>query len=158
MACSLASPPVFKAVDRAGSFQLLPGCELAGAGVPFPPRDLEGLRVVLRTGVESWVELYSVIERLVPDEVGELIWPSIRVIVLANLGFGVVVLSCGRSPGGGGSSSGQRAFCCALRLVEWDSRVESSRFPSGSSCSFPSAVNLAITLMLGLVRLWAKRS
>ena len=106
--------------------------------------------------METWVELYPVAERLVPDEVGELIWPSIWVVVLAGLGFRVAVLFRGGSPGGGGTSSGWRVFCRALRLFEWDSRVESSRLPSGSSCSFPSAVNLAVTVILGLARLWAK--
>ena len=47
VSCSLASPAIFEAVDRAGSFELFSGRELAGAGVSFPPRDLESLRVVL---------------------------------------------------------------------------------------------------------------
>ena len=47
VACSLASPAIFEAVDCAGSFELLLGRELAGAGVSFPPRDLESLRIVL---------------------------------------------------------------------------------------------------------------
>ena len=113
--------------------------------------------MVFRTGVESWVELYLVAERLVLDEVGKIIWPSIWVVVLAGLGFVVAVLSSGGSPGGGGSSSGWRIFCRALRLFERDPRVESLRLPFGSSSSFPSALNLAITVVLGLVRLRAKR-
>ena len=106
--------------------------------------------------MESWVELYPIAERMVPDEVGEFIWPSIWVVVLASLGFRVVVLSRGGSPGGGGSSSGWRVFCHAPRLFEWDSRVESSRLSSGSSSSFPSAVDLAVVEMLGLIRLQAE--
>ena len=158
MACSLASSPIFEAVDRAWSFELLPGRELAGAGVPFSPQDLESLRVVLRAGVESWVELHPITERLVPNEVGELIWPSIWVVVLGDLGFGVTVLLRGGCPGGDGSSSGRRVLGRVLRLFEWDSLVDSSCLPSGLSGSFLSAVDLAITMTLSLVRLLAKRS
>ena len=76
--------------------------------------------------VGSWVEFYPVAELLASDEFGELIWPSVWVVVLAGLGFRVAVLLRGGCPGGGGSSSGWRVLGRVLRLFEWDSLVESS--------------------------------
>ena len=70
--------------------------------------------------MEPWVELYYVVDRVVLSKLGELISSSIWIVVLAGLGFGVSVLSRGRCPGGGGSSSGWRGFCHMLRLLEWD--------------------------------------
>ena len=112
--------------------------------------------MVFRTGVESWVKIYPIAERLVSDEVGELIWPSIWVVVLAGLGFRVTVLLRERCPGGGGSSSDRRVLGRVLRFFEWDSFIESSCLPSGPSGSFPSMMDLAITMALSLVRLLAK--
>ena len=106
--------------------------------------------------MEPWVELYPFAERLVLDKLGEFIWPSIWVVVLAGLSFRVVVLSRGGRPGGAGSLGGRRGFCRALRLLERDSCVEFLCFPSGSSSYFPSVMTLVIAKVLGLVQLWAK--
>ena len=112
--------------------------------------------MVFQTRVEPWVELYPFAKRLVPDKLCEFIWPSIWVVVLAGLSFGVAVLSRGGRPGGGGSSSYWRCFRRALRLFECNSCVEFSCLSSGSSSSFLSAVNLAVAEMLGLIQLRAK--
>src|SRR3954467_4376029 len=103
--------------------------------------------------VGSWVEFYPVAELLASDEVGELIWPSVRVVVLAGLGFGVAVVLCGERPGGGGSPNGRWVLGRVLRLFEWDSFVEPSCLPSGSSSSSPLAMNLALIVVLSLMRL-----
>src|SRR4051812_28776689 len=108
--------------------------------------------------MEPWVELCPFAERLVSDKLGESIWPSIWVVVLAGLSFGVAVLSRGGRPGGGKSSSGWRGFCRMLRFLEWDSCVEFLCSPSGSSSSFPSVTNLVVAKVLGSVQLWTKRS
>ena len=60
--------------------------------------------------MEPWVELYSIVERLVLNKLGEFIWSLIWVVVLAGLSFEVAVLSWGGRIGGGGSSSGWRVF------------------------------------------------
>ena len=71
-------------------------------------------------GVEHWVELYSVVDRVVLNKLGEFIRPLIWVIVLAGLSFRVAALSRGGCLGGGGSSSACQGFCHTLRLLEWD--------------------------------------
>src|SRR3954465_14763155 len=99
--------------------------------------------MIFRMFVESWVKFNPIAQILVPYEVGEFVCSPIWVVVLVALSLGVVVLSCGRCPGGGGSSSVWRVFCCTMRLVEWDSFVSPSPLPSGSSGVFPLAMDLA---------------
>ena len=94
--------------------------------------------------VDSWVELNPVTQILVLYEVSEFVWSPIWVVVLAGLSLRVAVLTGDGCPGGGGSSSGWRVFCCTLRLVEWDSFVTPSRLPSRSSSAFPLMMDLAI--------------
>ena len=162
--------------------------------------------------IESGVGFDSSTHILVLDEVGEFIWPSIWVIILANWGlrvtvltgdryscdgwsssgcrlrgcvawlaewslvvdlpcapFGssipsslamvllvddlelvVVVLLCGGCPGGGGLSEDLRVLRCTSRFVEWNSFVEASRRPLGSSIPSLLALYLAITIVLVL--------
>ena len=114
--------------------------------------------MILRVFVDSRVDFNPITQVLVLYEVGEFVWSSIWVVVLAGLSFEVVVLLRGGRPGGGGSSSGWRVLGRALQFFEWDSLKESACLPSGPSASFPSAVDLAIVVKLSLVRLLAERS
>jgi hypothetical protein len=112
-----ASPVILEDVDRAGSRELLSDREFAGSGVPFPSRDSEDLLVILRVFVESGVSFDSSAHILVPDEVGEFVWPSIWVIVLANWCLRVTVLTVVRYLCGGWSSSGCRLLGCVAWLA-----------------------------------------
>ena len=49
--------------------------------------------VISRVLMELWVGFDSPTHILVLDEVGEFVWPSIRVVVLADLGLRVAVLT-----------------------------------------------------------------
>ena len=82
---------------------------------------------------------------LVLDEVGEFIWPSIWVIVLANRGLGVAVLAGGRCSCDGGSLSGRRLRGCMAWLVEWSLAVDLPCAPFGSSIPSSLAMVLLIT-------------
>ena len=73
--------------------------------MPFPPRDLEDLRVIHRMLVDSRVNFNPLTQILVLYEVGEFVSPSIWVIVLAGLSLRVAVLTSDGFSGGGGSSS-----------------------------------------------------
>ena len=68
--------------------------------------------MILRVLVESGVGFDSSTRILVPDEVGEFIWPSIWVVILANWGLRVTVLTGVRYLFGGWSSSGCRLLDC----------------------------------------------
>src|SRR4051812_1768277 len=98
--------------------------------MPFSPRELEDLRVVLRVFMGSRVDFYPITQILIFYVVGEFVWPSIWVVVLAGLSLGVAVLTGGGCPCSCGSSGGRRARNCIMRFVEWCSF---SRLLSGSS-------------------------
>ena len=99
------------------------------------------MRVIFRVFVDSWINFNPITQILVFYEVGEFVWSLIWVVVLAGLSLGVTVLTGDGCPCSGGSSSGRRARCCIVRLVEWSS---SWRLLSGSSSAFPPVMDLAI--------------
>src|ERR1041384_7495756 len=103
--------------------------------MPLPPSDSEDLLVICRVLMESRVSFDSSTHILVLDEVGEFVWPSIWVVVLANRGLGVTVLAGDRCSYGGGSSSGRRLRGCMAWLVEWSLAVDLPCSPFGSSVS-----------------------
>ena len=94
--------------------------------------------------VESWVGFDSPTHILVLDKVGEFVWPSARVVVLADLGLKVDVLDGDRCSCDGGSSSDRRLRGCMTRLVEWDFVVEPPCHPFGSSVSSSLAMVLLV--------------
>ena len=94
--------------------------------------------------MESGVGFDSSTHILVLDEVGEFIWPSIWVIVLANRGLGVVVLAGGRCSCDGGSSSGRWLRGCVAWLVEWSLVLGLPCAPFGSSISSSLAMVLLV--------------
>src|SRR3954469_5637205 len=91
------------------------------------------LFVICRVLVESGVGFDSPTHILVLDEVGEFVWPLIRVVVLAGWNLRVAVLACGKCPCVGGSSSGRRLRGCMTRLAEWNFVVDPPCQPFGSS-------------------------
>src|ERR1041385_7889176 len=91
---------------------------------------------------------------MVPYEIGEFIWPSIWVVVFAGLSLRVAVLAGDGCPHGGGSSGGQRAWGCIIRLVGWSRFVKSSRLSSGSSISSLVVMILAIADLEFGVSVW----
>src|SRR4051812_49302795 len=100
--------------------------------------------MIFRVFMDSWVEFNPVTQILVLYEVGEFVWSSIWVVVLAGLSLRVTVLLGGGCLGDGGSSSIWRVRCCVWRLVKWGSSVASWVLSSGSSSAFPSVMDLAV--------------
>src|ERR1043165_4646448 len=100
--------------------------------------------MIFRVFVDSWVKFNPVTQILVLYEVGEFVWCSIWVIVLAGLSLRVTDLTGDGCPGGGGSSSGWRVRCCILRLVERDSSIAPWRLLSRTSSASPLAMDLVI--------------
>ena len=100
--------------------------------------------MIFRVFVETRVGFDSSTHILVLDEVGEFVWPSIWVIVLANRGLGVAVLAGGRYSCDGVLSSGRRLHGCVTWLVQWGLAVDLPCAPFGSS--IPSS--LAMVLLI----------
>ena len=94
--------------------------------------------------VESRVSFDSPTHILVLDEVGEFIWPSIWVVVLADRGLRVAVLNGDGCPSDGRSSSGRRLRGCVTPLTEWNFVVGPPCQPFGSSVSSSLAMVLLV--------------
>ena len=107
--------------------------------------------MICRMLVDSRVDFDPLTQILVLYEVGEFVWSSIWVVVLAGLSLGVAVLNGDGCPYDGGSSSGRRARSCITRFVEWDLFVEPSHLSFRSSISSSSVMGLTIAdLELGV--------
>ena len=106
--------------------------------------------VVLRVLVEPGVCFDSSDRVLVPDEVGELIWPSFRVIVFADRCLRVAVLAVAGYACGGWSSSDPRLLGCVAWLAGWSLAVDLPRAPFGSSVP-PFLAVVLLVAGIGLV-------
>ena len=100
--------------------------------------------MICRVLVESGFSFDSPTHILVLDEVGEFVWPSIRVVILADMGFRVAVLTGDGCPCDGGSSSGRRLRGCMTRLIEWNFVVDPPCQPFESSVSSSLAIILLV--------------
>src|SRR4051812_38170798 len=59
--------------------------------------------------------------------------PLVAIFLVAGVRLVAIVVMLGGCPGGGGPSKDLRVFCCASRLLEWDSCVGVPCGSSGSS-------------------------
>src|ERR1043165_9318094 len=73
--------------------------------------------VVIRVLVEPRVGFDSPDRVLIPDDVGEFIRPSIRIVVFTDRCFGVAALAAARDVCGAWSSSDPRLLGCIAWLV-----------------------------------------
>ena len=106
--------------------------------------------VVIRVLVEPGVGFDSSDRVLVPDEVGEFVWPSFWVIVFADRCLRVAVLTVVGYACGGWSSSDPRLLDCVAWLVGLSLAVDLPRAPFGSSIP-PFLAMVLLVAGIGLV-------